>query len=141
LDKPELILELIKPFVNEGKILPRSYKEIAENIDDFVFLMNSNELVASAGLRSCENDNIGEIYCMVVKDGHQNLGYSKDLLNKLIEKAKINNYSKIFALSKYSTNWFLKYGFTKVEIDELPKSRQKSYNFKRNSSIFVMNIL
>lgn len=140
LDKSELILELIEPFVNEGKILPRSYTEIAENIDDFVLLMVSNELVACAGLRSCKNDTAGEIYCMAVKHSHQKLGYSKDLLTKVINKAKCNNYSKVFALSKYSTNWFLKYGFIKTDIDELPKNRQKSFNFKRNSSVFVMNI-
>jgi len=127
LNKAEQILELIEPFVKEGKILPRAYDQIVDNIDDFILLHNSGKLVACAGLKDCKEGKMGEIY-------------AAKLLDEIMQKARISNFSKIFALTKYNTQWFFKYGFVQMKIDELPIKRQALFNHQRNSSIFFKDV-
>jgi amino-acid N-acetyltransferase len=141
LDNSEQILTLIKPFVEQGKILPRSRQEIEESIDDFVLLFDGDQLLACAGLKDCQEGSMGEIYSLAVAKNVQNTGLSKKLLNKILIKAKLRKFSKIFALTKFGTDWFVKNGFTQMNISDLPIKRQKYFNHDRNSSIFFKEVI
>ncbi|MDB3869716.1 GNAT family N-acetyltransferase [Candidatus Thioglobus sp.] len=140
MDKSEQILTLIKPFVDQEKILLRSKEEIEKNINDFILLFDNNQLVACAGLKDCQEGSMGEIYSLAVAKNSQNLGLSMQLLDKILIEAKRRKFSKVFALTKYETNWFLKHQFTQMKISNLPKKRQKYFNHDRNSSIFFKDI-
>jgi hypothetical protein len=59
LDTAQQILDLIEPFVQEGRILPRTFDQINNNIDDFVFLRNFDKMVACAGLKDCKEGKNG----------------------------------------------------------------------------------
>ena len=140
MDIAQQILNLITPFVKEGKILPRTYAQINSNITDFVWIERSGKLVACVGLKNCQEGGMGEIYALAVSEQVQNQGVSVDLLNKVIQKAFAGNLSKVFALSKHNADWFLKQGFVEMEISELPKKRQDLFDYQRNSSIFFKDI-
>ncbi|MDC0390332.1 GNAT family N-acetyltransferase [Candidatus Thioglobus sp.] len=140
MDKSEQILTLIKPFVDQEKILLRSKEEIEKNINDFILLFDNNQLVACAGLKDCQEGSMGEIYSLAVAKNSQNLGLSMQLLDKILIEAKRRKFSKVFALTKYETNWFLKHQFTQMKISNLPQKRQKYFNHDRNSSIFFKDI-
>jgi amino-acid N-acetyltransferase len=75
------------PFVKEGKILPRTYAQISNNITDFVWIEQSGRLVACVGLKDCQEDGMGEIYALAVSEKVQNQGISVELLNKVMQKA------------------------------------------------------
>ncbi len=141
MDIAQQILNLIMPFVKEGKILPRTYAQISNNITDFVWIEQSGRLVACVGLKDCQEDGMGEIYALAVSEKVQNQGISVELLNKVMQKAFADNFSKVFALSKHNAEWFLKQGFVKMEISELPKKRQDLFDHQRNSSIFFKDTL
>ncbi|QKQ24034.1 GNAT family N-acetyltransferase [Candidatus Ruthia endofausta] len=139
--KAEQILTLVKPFVEEGKILPRSKAQINENLGDFVCLMGDNQLLACAGLKDCKEGGIGEIYSLAVSKKAQKIGLSLKLLDKIMKKAKAEKFSKVFALTKHDgTDWFIKNGFTQMKITNLPKKRQALFNQDRNSSIFFKDV-
>ncbi len=140
MDKSEQILTLIKPFVDQGKILVRSKVEIKKNINDFILLFDNNQLVACAGLKDCQEGSMGEIYSLAVAKNSQNLGLSMQLLDKILMEAKRQKFNKVFALTKYETDWFLKHRFTQMKISDLPNKRQKYFNHDRNSSIFFKDI-
>jgi amino-acid N-acetyltransferase len=140
LDTAQQILDLIEPFVEEGKILPRTFEQINSNIDDFVFLRNFDNLVACAGLKDCKEGDMGEIYALAVSKEVQNQGFSAKLLDEIMQKARVSNFSKIFALSKHNAQWFLNQGFVQMQISELPKKRQALFNHQRNSSIFFKDV-
>jgi len=127
--------------VEQGKILPRSRQEIEESIDDFVLLFDGDLLLACAGLKDCQEGSMGEIYSLAVAKNVQNTGLSKKLLNKILIKAKLRKFSKIFALTKFGTDWFVKNGFTQMNISDLPIKRQKYFNHDRNSSIFFKEVI
>jgi amino-acid N-acetyltransferase len=98
-------------------------------------------MLACAGLKDCQEGSMGEIYSLAVAKNVQNTGLSKKLLNKILIKAKLRKFSKIFALTKFGTDWFVKNGFTQMNISDLPIKRQKYFNHDRNSSIFFKEVI
>ncbi|MEJ1471152.1 MAG: hypothetical protein RPU59_08810 [Candidatus Sedimenticola sp. (ex Thyasira tokunagai)] len=79
-------------------------------------------------------------YHYAVSEKSQNQGISSQLLIQLMKKATIDNFSKVFALSKHNSKWFLKHGFVQMDICELPKKRQDLFDYQRNSSIFFKKV-
>ena len=140
LDIAQEILDLIDPYVKEGRILPRTYDQINQHLEDFVVLRHFDRLVACAGLKDCQEGKMGEIYALAVSKEVQNQGFSTKLLKEIMRKARITNFSKIFALSKHNTQWFLNQGFVQMKISELPKKRQILFNHQRNSLIFFKDV-
>ena len=140
MSKAKQIIELMQPFVEEGRLLERSYETINNSIDDFVVIENHNEIIASAGLRLYKEENIGEIYALVVNKNFHNSDTSSKLMELLIQKASSLNLKSIFALSKYGGRFFFRFDFVESELSSLPGSRQNSYDYSRNSTIYLRNL-
>ena len=129
----------MQPFVDEGRLLERSYESINEEIDDFIFIENNDQIIACAGLKLYQNENMGEIYGLVVNRDFHNTDTSSNLMELLIQKALDLNLSSIFALSKFGGRFFFRHDFIESELSSLPLIRQKSYDYQRNSIIYLRN--
>ena len=140
MSKAKQIIELMQPFVEEGRLLERSYETINNSIDDFVVIENHNEIIASAGLRLYKEENIGEIYALVVNKNFHNSDTSSKLMELLIQKASSLNLKSIFALSKYGGRFFFRFDFVESGLSSLPESKQNSYDYSRNSTIYLRNL-
>ena len=127
----------MQPFVDDGRLLERSYESINEEIDDFIFIENNGQIIACAGLKLYENENMGEIYGLVVNRDFHNTDTSSNLMELLIQKALDLNLSSIFALSKFGGRFFFRHDFIESELSSLPLIRQKSYDYQRNSIIYL----
>ncbi len=140
MSKVRQIIELMKPFVEEGRLLERSYETINNSINDFVFIEKDNQIIACAGLKLYQDENVGEIYALVVSKNFHNTDTSTRLMELLIDKASGLNLSSIFALSKYGGRFFFRFEFIESELSSLPNSRQKSYDYERKSIIYSRRI-
>jgi len=127
----------MQPFVDDGKLLSRSYEQLSEAIDEFVFIEDAGQIIACAGLRLYKPQNMGEIYALTVNKSFHNTGTSLKLMKKLIQKASDLDLDSIFALSKYGGRFFFRHDFAEVSISSLPLLRQKSYDYQRNSMIYL----
>ena len=127
----------MQPFVDDGKLLSRSYEQLSEAIDDFVFIEDAGQIIACAGLRVYKSEKMGEIYALTVNKSFHNTGTSLELMNKLIQKASDLGLDSIFALSKYGGRFFFRHDFAEVDVSSLPLLRQKSYDYRRNSIIYL----
>ena len=127
----------MQPFVDDGKLLSRSYEQLSEAIDEFVFIEDAGKIIACAGLRVYKSENMGEIYALTVNKSFHNTGTSLELMNKLIQKASDLDLDSIFALSKYGGRFFFRHDFAEVGVSSLPLLRQKSYDYQRNSIIYL----
>ena len=136
MSKARQIIELMQPFVEEGRLLERSYETINNSINDFVFIEEDNQIIACAGLKLYQEENVGEIYAVVVSKKFHNTDTSTRLMELLIDKASRLNLSSVFALSKYGGRFFFRFEFVESELSSLPKSRQKSYDYARKSVIY-----
>ena len=130
----------MEPFVEEGRLLQRSIKTINNSIDDFITIENNNEIIACAGLKIYKNEKVGEIYALVVNKNFHNTDTSSKLMELLLKKAYSKNLISIFALSKYGARFFFRFNFFEAKLSSLPESRQKSYDYDRNSTIFLRNL-
>ena len=126
----------MKPFVDEGRLLPRSFETINNSIDDFIVIENENEVIACAGLKVYQHEKVGEIYALVVNKAFHNTDTSSKLMHLLIDKASGMGLSSIFALSKYGGRFFFRFDFNEAKLSSLPESRQKSYDYERSSIIY-----
>jgi len=129
----------MQPFVDEGRLLERSYESINKEIENFIFIENNCQIIACAALKTYEKENIGEIYGLVVKKDYHNTDTSSNLMDLLIQKALDLNLSSIFALSKFGGRFFFRHDFIESELSSLPLIRQKSYDYQRNSIIYLRN--
>jgi len=132
----------MKPFVDEGRLLPRSFETINNSIDDFIVIENENEneVIACAGLKVYQQEKVGEIYALVVNKAFHNTDTSSKLMHLLIEKASGMGLSSIFALSKYGGRFFFRFDFNEAKLSSLPESRQKSYDYERSSMIYLRKL-
>jgi len=130
----------MKPFVDEGRLLPRSFETINNSIDDFVIIENENEVIACAGLKVYQHEKVGEIYALVVNKAFHNTDTSSKLMHLLIDKASGMGLSSIFALSKYGGRFFFRFDFNEAKLSSLPESRQKSYDYERSSMIYLRKL-
>ena len=130
----------MQPFVEEGRLLERSYETINNSINDFVFIEEDNQIIACAGLKLYQEENVGEIYAVVVSKKFHNTDTSTRLMELLIDKASRLNLRSVFALSKYGGRFFFRFEFVESELSSLPKSRQKSYDYVRKSVIYSRHI-
>ena len=140
MSKAKQIIELMEPFVTEGRLLPRSFETINDNIDDFVVIENENKVIACAGLKVYQHEKVGEIYALVVNKTFHNTDASSKLMNLLIEKAMSMELTSIFALSKYGGRFFFRFDFNEAKLSSLPESRQKSYDYARSSIIYARKL-
>ena len=129
----------MQPFVDEGRLLERSYEGISEEIENFISIENNGQIIACAALKLYENENMGEIYGLVVKKDYHNTDTSSNLMDLLIQKALDLNLSSIFALSRFGGRFFFRHDFIESELSSLPLIRQKSYDYQRNSIIYLRN--
>ena len=127
----------MQPFVDDGKLLSRSYEQLSEAIDEFVFIEDAGQIIACAGLRVYKSEKMGEIYALTVNKSFHNTGTSLELMNKLIQKASDLGLDSIFALSKSGGRFFFRHDFAEVDVSSLPLLRQKSYDYQRNSIIYL----
>ena len=130
----------MKPFVDEGRLLPRSFETINNRIDDFIVIENENEVIACAGLKVYQHEKVGEIYALVVNKAFHNTDTSSKLMHLLIDKASGMGLSSIFALSKYGGRFFFRFDFNEAKLSSLPESRQKSYDYERSSMIYLRKL-
>ena len=140
MSKAKQIIELMEPFVEEGRLLHRSLEAINNSVDDFVVIENENQIIACAGLKVYQQENIGEIYALVVSKKFHNTDTSSQLMHLVIEKASNMQLKSIFALSKYGGRFFFRFDFNEDELSSLPESRQKSYDYERSSTIYLRNL-
>ena len=130
----------MQPFVEEERLLERSYEHLSDCLDDFVFVTDENRIIACAGLRLYEKEQFGEIYAFVVNKAYHNTDISKKLMDKLMSRASDLDLIGIFALSKYGGSFFLRHGFVEGVINALPLTRQKSYDHQRKSTIYLKKL-
>ena len=129
----------MQPFVDEGRLLERSYESINKEIENFISIENNGQIIACAALKTYEKENIGEIYGLVVNKDYHNTDTSSNLMELLIQEALDRNLSAIFALSKFGGRFFFRHEFIESELSSLPLIRQKSYDYQRNSIIYLRN--
>ncbi len=63
-----------------------------------------------------------------------------DLLHSVCNKARSSGFSKLFALTTQTRDWFLENGFVDAKLSDLPQEKQAMYNFQRNAKVMSLEL-
>ncbi|QCI18415.1 amino-acid N-acetyltransferase [Buchnera aphidicola (Aphis nasturtii)] len=134
------ILELIRPLEKKGILVRRSREQLEMEVDKFTIIERDNLTIACAALYPFFKESLGEMACVVVHPDYRNSSRGDSLLKTIKLNAKKINLKKIFVLTTHSIHWFQERGFIIVNVDMLPESKKKMYNYQRCSKILMIDL-
>ena len=70
----------------------------------------------------------------------QGSGDGERLLKRVEARAKKEGITKLFVLTTRTEHWFLKRGFMRSSVDDLPEERKQIYNWDRKSMVLTKNL-
>lgn len=133
------ILQLIEPLEDEGILVARGRDVIERDITHFSVIEHDRVLFGCAALFPYSN-GLGELSCLAVDPEAQESGDGERLLKRIEARAKAQGLKKIFVLTTRTEHWFLKRGFVRASVDDLPAERKELYNWERKSMVLIKNI-
>jgi len=133
------ILQLIEPLEEEGILVARGRDVIERDIMHFSVIEHDRVLFGCAALFPYPN-GIGELSCLAVDPESQGAGDGERLLKRIEARAKSSGLKKIFVLTTRTEHWFLKRGFVRASVDDLPEERQALYNWERKSMVLMKTL-
>ncbi len=107
-DAPALA-DFIKPFVEEGKLLPRTLAELAELLPLFFIAELEGRMVGCAALE-IYSPKLAEIRSLAVAPDAQGFGIGKRLVAACLERARSRNVLEVMAITS-ADDFFINCGF------------------------------
>lgn len=133
------ILRIMQDYIQKGFLIPRTQEDILEKLKDYVVYVIDNAILGCGALHPFEND-CAEIAAIAVAANYRKSGVGDAVVRHLISAAQIRGYKKIFLLTTQALDWFYQFGFEDGTIDDLPPSKRKHYNTRRNSRVLVYSL-
>ncbi|EDZ3531641.1 amino-acid N-acetyltransferase [Salmonella enterica subsp. arizonae] len=134
------ILELIRPLEQQGILVRRSREQLEMEIDKFTIIQRDNMTIACAALYPFVEEKLGEMACVAVHPDYRSSSRGEILLERIAAQARQMGLSKLFVLTTRSIHWFQERGFTPVDIELLPESKKKMYNYQRRSKVLIADL-
>ena len=117
------IEQLIQVHVGDGTLLPRSLKEICENIRDFIVVENDSEIVGCGALH-LYGMHLAEIRSITVTSKSKGRGAGRVLIDALLKEAKQQSVTCVCLFTRIP-EFFARLGFREVEKEALPDKALK----------------
>ena len=133
------VLNLIRPFVEQGILLPRTEESLLENYKDYIVYELDGGIKACAALHYYEESQ-GEIAAVAVDNVCSHMGIGPKLINYLLDKAKDNNLVSVFILTTQTSDWFEKLGFSLSSVESLPEKRKEKWSKERGSKVLRIDL-
>ncbi|SFN09411.1 N-acetylglutamate synthase [Izhakiella capsodis] len=134
------ILALIRPLEEQGILVRRSREQLEMEIDKFTIVERDNLTIGCAALYPFPEEKIGEMACVAVHPDYRSSSRGEALLDRIALQAKQMGLKKLFVLTTRSIHWFQERGFTPVDVDHLPETKKKLYNFQRKSKVLMADL-
>ncbi|RMF16223.1 MAG: amino-acid N-acetyltransferase [Gammaproteobacteria bacterium] len=133
------ILELIRPLEEGGVLVRRSRERLEQEISHFVIDERDGAVIGCAALHPLEEE-AAELACVAVRSDYAGKGRGERLLSRVERLAREQGIRTLFVLTTQTAHWFLEHGFEPASPESLPVKRQQTYNWQRNSKVFVKRL-
>ena len=133
------ILQLTMPLEEEGILAARGQDVIERDIQRFSVIEHDRVLFGCAALFPFPN-GVGELACLAVDPDVQGSGDGERLLKRVEMRAKQEGIKRLFVLTTRTEHWFLKRGFKRASVDDLPEERKQIYNWDRKSMVLTKDL-
>jgi amino-acid N-acetyltransferase len=137
-DLPD-ILRLMEPLMQKGILIRRGAEQIQEKKDDYAVFDIDGSVHACGALHDW-GEGQGEIAAIATDPLYGELGLGRRMVGYLIEKARKSGMSRVFVLTTHTQDWFETLGFREAPVESLPERKQKTYDLKRKSKVFALDL-
>jgi amino-acid N-acetyltransferase len=134
------IIKLIEPLEADGTLVKRGRELIEREINYFSVIEHDGVIFGCAALYPFPFDKMGEMACLTVNPDVQSQGDGERILKHMEKRARRAGFHSLFVLTTRTAHWFLKRGFVQATVDDLPKDRQKMYNWQRKSLVLIKQL-
>jgi len=117
------IEQLIQVHVGDGTLLPRSLRDICENIRDFIVVENNNEIVGCGALH-LYGMHLAEIRSITVTSDSKGRGAGRVLVDALMKEAERQSVTCVCLFTRIP-DFFGRMGFRVVAKEALPDKTLK----------------
>jgi len=117
------IEQLIHVHVADGTLLPRSLRDICENIRDFIVVENDGEIVGCGALH-LYGMHLAEIRSITVTSKSKGKGAGQVLVNALLKEARHQSVTCVCLFTRIP-DFFGRMGFRSVDKEALPDKALK----------------
>lgn len=140
LEEIPVVLQIMAPFVEQDILIPRTFEDIEARYTDYVVYAVDDVVYACGALHEFPEDGQAEIAALATDPAMNFLGMGKSIVNFLIDRARQRGYKRVFVLTTQTLDWFESLGFKEVKLETLPPERRATYNHKRKSRIFALEL-
>ena len=134
------ILQLIEPLEADGTLVKRGRELIEREINYFSVIEHDGVIFGCAALYPFPEERMAEMACLTVNPDVQTQGDGERLLRHIEQRARTAGFNRLFVLTTRTAHWFLKRGFVNASVDQLPRDRQRIYNWQRKSLVLIKNL-
>lgn len=103
------IAALVTPFVEEGRLLPRTLDEFEDLLPNMFVADHTGEIIGAASLE-IYSPKLAEVRSLAVSEKAQGMGIGKLLVQACVELARSNNILEVMAITS-ADSFFIACGF------------------------------
>ncbi len=134
------VVKLIEPLEADGTLVRRGREKLEGEISQFIVIEHDGVIAGCAALYPFAKEGTAEMACFVVAPNYRGRNYGEQLLARIEAKARQARIKRLFVLTTRTAHWFIEHGFAETSLEDLPEAKQTSYNFQRQSKIFVKKL-
>jgi len=132
------LLAMVGRSMRDSHLVPRSYEEIENSLDDFLVMTIDGNVVGCVALHCLVDPKCAEIACLYVKQSHGGQGYGQLLVKAAEQRALELGIPWVFALSTRAIDFFLdQLGYESCPIEVIPASRQERLRSTDRESLVI----
>ncbi|KAA6187735.1 amino-acid N-acetyltransferase [Thiohalocapsa marina] len=131
------IHELLRPLEQCGALVPRPREHLETTIDRFQVTERDGTIISCAALFCFPDERMAELACLAVHPDYRQHGRGDRLLARMESLARERGLQRIFVLTTQTAHWFRERGFKPAGLNDLPLGKQRLYNLKRNSQVYI----
>lgn len=134
------IVELLRPLEQRGILVPRPQERLESDIGDFVVIERDGLILGCAALHGFPEAGMGELAGLALHGDYRGENRGERLLAYIEARAAAAGFTRLFALTTQTADWFRERGFEWAEVGDLPEARRANYNPKRNSKVLIKHL-
>jgi len=139
MDDAQEVLRLMEPLMAQGILLRRSPEQLLEKKEDYVVYEVDGSIHACGALHDW-GEGQGEIAAIATDPTYADLGLGRRIVRYLADRAKKRALRRVFVLTTRTHDWFELLGFREVPVESLPERKLASYDRKRKSKVFALDL-
>jgi len=137
-DIPDM-LRLMEPLMHQGILIRRKAEDIQNKKDDYAVFVIDGQIRACGALHDWGEEQV-EIAAIATDPGYAEMGLGRRLVHYFIDKAKKQNFKRVFVLTTRTQDWFESLGFHESSHETLPEKKRRIYDHNRNSKVFGLDL-